>query len=108
MQKTITDPIVASVGGEWTVFGLARSGLNIPKEYFEKYYANVEKTLKEKSGILHRIKYTEYDRVILALTAIGKDVKNVAGYDLTKPLADFNTLIKQGINGPILCTDCIR
>ncbi len=101
MQKTITDPTVGSIGGEWTVFGLARSGVKVPKEYFEKYYANVEKVLKEKSGILHRMKYTEYDRVILALTAIGKDVKNVAGYDLTKPLADFNTLIKQGINGPI-------
>lgn len=101
MQKTITDPIVASVGGEWTVFGLSRSYVKVPEEYFEKYYANVEKTLKEKSGILHRIKYTEYDRVILALTSIGKNVNDVAGYDLTKPLADFNTLIKQGINGPI-------
>ncbi len=101
MQKIIANPVVASVGGEWTVFGLARSGVKVPDEYYAGYYSNVEKTLKEKSGKLHDIKYTEYDRVILALTSIGKDVKNVAGYDLTKPLADFNTLIKQGINGPI-------
>ncbi|MBU5437888.1 S-layer homology domain-containing protein [Tissierella sp. MSJ-40] len=101
MQKTITDPIIASVGGEWTVFGLARSGVEVPNSYYSKYYSTVEKTLKEKEGKLHHIKYTEYDRVILALTSIGKDVTNVAGYDLTKPLADFDTLIKQGINGPI-------
>ncbi|MCC5909121.1 MAG: S-layer homology domain-containing protein [Clostridiaceae bacterium] len=101
LQKNIPEPIVASVGGEWTVFGLARSGEIVPKEYYEKYYQNVENTLKEKAGILHRVKYTEYDRVILALTAIGKDITDVGGYDLRKPLADFNTLIIQGINGPI-------
>ena len=101
MQKTITDPVVASVGGEWTVLSLARSGINVPESYNAKYYTNVEKKLKETSGKLHNVKYTEYDRVILALGSIGKDVTNVAGYDLTKPLADFNTVIKQGLNGPI-------
>ena len=55
-----------------------------------------------RSGKLHGgAKYTEYDRVILALTSIGRDVKDVAGYNFTKPLADFDKLILQGINGPI-------
>lgn len=101
MQKTIPNPVVASIGGEWTVLGLARSGVKVPDEYYAKYYANLEKTLKDKSGKLHHVKYTEYDRVILALTSIGKNIDNVAGYDLREPLADFDTLIKQGINGPI-------
>jgi len=101
MLKTITDPVVASVGGEWTVISLARSHIEVPGNYFAKYYSNVEKKLKETSGRLHPVKYTEYDRVILALSSIGKDATNVAGYDLTKPLADFNTVIKQGLNGPI-------
>lgn len=101
LQHAVPDPVVASVGGEWTVLGLARSGLDIPEQYYAIYYANAEKTLKEKSGKLHHVKYTEYDRVILALTAIGKPVDNVAGYDLRAPLADFDTLIKQGINGPV-------
>lgn len=102
MEKTVTNPIVNSVGGDWTVIGLARSGQDIPQSYYEKYYANVEEILKQKEGKLHGgAKYTEYDRVILALTSIGRDVKNVAGYDLIKPLADFDKLILQGINGPI-------
>jgi S-layer homology domain. len=101
MQQAVTDPVIASIGGEWTVLGLARSGMPVPDSYFSKYYSNVEQTLKEKQGKLHSVKYTEYDRVILALTAIGKDVHNVAGYDLTQPLADYETVIKQGINGPI-------
>ncbi|ACT01337.1 S-layer homology domain-containing protein [Paenibacillus sp. JDR-2] len=101
LQKTVTDPVIASVGGEWTVLGLARSGMPVPDSYFAKYYSNVEQAVKEKEGKLHSVKYTEYDRVILALTAIGRDIHNVAGYDLTKPLADYETVIKQGINGPI-------
>ncbi|MCR8660411.1 S-layer homology domain-containing protein [Paenibacillus endoradicis] len=98
---SVTDPIIASVGGDWTVFGLARSGKQIDQAYYAKYYGNVVQTLKDNAGKLHNVKYTEYDRVILALTAIGKDIKDVAGYDLRKPLADYETLIKQGINGPI-------
>lgn len=101
LQKEVKDPDIASVGGDWTVFGLARSGVSVPDAYYARYYANVEKILKEKSGKLHSVKYTEYDRVILALTAMGKKIDNVAGYDLIKPLADYETLIKQGINGPI-------
>ncbi|WP_422657726.1 S-layer homology domain-containing protein [Paenibacillus sp. EC2-1] len=101
LQKEVKDPVIASVGGDWTVFGLARSGVTVPDAYYARYYANVEKILKEKSGKLHSVKYTEYDRVILALTAMGKKIDNVAGYDLIKPLADYETLIKQGINGPI-------
>jgi len=101
MLQTITDPVIASIGGDWTVFGLARANVNVPDAYYTKYYANVEKTLKEKSGVLHRLKYTEYDRVILALSATGKGIEDVAGYNLSKPLADYETVIKQGINGPI-------
>ncbi|MWV47181.1 DUF4430 domain-containing protein [Paenibacillus sp. HJL G12] len=101
LQKSVTDPTIATVGGDWTIMGLARSGIPQPDAYYAKYYANVEKILKEKSGKLHSVKYTEYDRVILALTAIGKDVDQVAGYNLRESLADFDTVIKQGINGPI-------
>ncbi len=101
LQQTVTDPVVDTLGGDWTVLGLARSGVPVPDAYYNKYYANVEKILKEKSGKLHAVKYTEYDRVILGLTAIGRSVDQVAGYNLRAWLADYDTLIKQGINGPI-------
>ena len=39
-------------------------------------------------GGLHEKKYTEYSRVIVALSAIGRDARDVAGYDLTKALGD--------------------
>ena len=51
--------------------------------------------------MLHERKYTEYSRVILALTAIGRDPSKVAGYNLLMPLGDFEKTIWQGLNGPI-------
>lgn len=101
MYKTIPKPVVASIGGEWTVLSLARSGIKVPKKYYEDYYKRVEKTVKDAKGILHRMKFTEYSRVILALTAINKDVTDVGGYNLLHYLADFDNVKKQGINGPI-------
>ena len=101
MVSAVKAPEVSSIGGEWAVLGLARSGYSVPKDYFDTYYANVEKYVKSCKGVLHERKYTEYSRVILALTAIGRDPSNVAGYNLLMPLGDFDKTIWQGLNGPI-------
>ncbi|MCL1855336.1 MAG: S-layer homology domain-containing protein [Clostridia bacterium] len=101
MLNTVKDPQVDSVGGEWAVIGLARSGYDVPEAWFEGYYKSVEKYVKERGGILHEVKYTEYSRVILGLTAAGYDPRDVAGCDLTGPLQDFDKTVWQGVNGPI-------
>ena len=101
MLKTVRNPQVDAVGGEWAVIGLARSGFDVPDSYYQSYYKTVEQYVKEKGGVLHDKKYTEYSRVILALTAAGFDPRDVAGYDLTAPLGDFERTVWQGINGPI-------
>ena len=100
MQETIPDPTVSSIGGDWTIMSLARSDIEIHKDYFENYYDNVVNILEENQGILHERKYTEYSRAILALTAIGKDPSDVAGYNLLEKLSDYEKVIFQGINGP--------
>lgn len=100
LLQTVTAPQVASVGGEWAVIALARSGHTVPQRWWDGYYAAVEKTVKSCQGILHARKYTEYARVVLALTAIGADPKNVAGYDLLSPLEDYDKVVWQGTNGP--------
>ena len=101
MLKTVKNPQVGSVGGEWAVLGLARSGYEVPEEYYQDYYATVESYVKACEGVLHDKKYTEYSRVTVALTAIGKNPANVAGYNLLTALGDFDKTIWQGINGPI-------
>lgn len=101
MYKTVANPQVGSIGGEWAVLGLARSGYEVPEEYYEKYHATVEAYVKSLKGNLHDKKYTEYSRLIVALSSIGKDARNVGGYDLTKALGDYDKTIWQGLNGPI-------
>ena len=99
--SAVPEPQVGSIGGEWAVIGLARGGAAVPDGYFDGYYSRLEATLRELGGVLHRRKYTEYSRVILAVTAIGHDARSVAGYDLTLPLGDYDATVLQGLNGPI-------
>lgn len=109
LYETVKSPIVGTIGGEWAILGLARSGLDIPDEYFENYYQAVVKHIKSRDGNLHNKKYTEYSRVIIALTAIGKNPKDVAGYNLLTPLGDYEKTVFQGINGAIwalIALDC--
>ena len=101
LMEQIPQPTYGSVGGEWAVFGLARSGVAVPKEYFEVYGENVAAYTAEHGGVIHAKKYTENSRVILAWTALGKDATDVGGFNLLVPLADFDQTVFQGINGPI-------
>lgn len=101
LYQTVNAPQVGSIGGEWAVLGLARSGCEIPEGYIQRYYAAVEAYVTACKGVLHEKKYTEYSRLIVALSSIGVDARDVAGYDLTYALGDYDKTIWQGINGPI-------
>ena len=96
-----TAPTVSSTGGEWLVLGLARAEYGGTDSMNQKYLQNVKKVLEDNKGVLSTSKYTEYSRVILALTSIGVDARNVAGYNVLEGLADFDNVIQQGVNGPI-------
>ena len=101
LQSQVKEPSFGALGGDWLVFGLARSGADVSQKYLDTYYKNVVNYVEETGGVLSERKYTEYSRVILALTAIGKDPRDVAGYDLLLPLADFDETVSQGLNGAI-------
>lgn len=88
-------------GGEWVALGLARSGFisdTLAEQYAQAAYQYVK---KKGSSTMSDSKSTENSRMILALTSIGKDPTDVAGYDLLEPLADLDYVKSQGINGPI-------
>jgi hypothetical protein len=101
LYKTVKSPEIGAIGGEWAVMGLARSGYELPEAYYQAYYRQVEQYVQAHQGVLHERKYTEYSRVILALTAAGFDPRSVGGYDLTLPLGDFEKTVWQGINGSV-------
>ncbi|MBQ1515908.1 MAG: S-layer homology domain-containing protein, partial [Lachnospiraceae bacterium] len=93
-----------TAGAEWVVLGLARSDRDIPLSYYSDYYddaaAYVAAHINDAER-LHRNKSTDNARMILALTAIGADVTDVAGHDLLAGLNEMSYLMRQGINGPI-------
>ena len=102
MEKLGT-PNVGAIGGEWMVIGLARSGRTVPgvEDYYQKAVEYVQSNIDSETGRLHKAKSTDNSRMILALTAIGKDVTNVGGYNLLAGLSDLEFVKYQGNNGPI-------
>lgn len=109
-METLGTPSVGSIGGEWMVIGLARSGREVPG--VEDYYQSIVDFVREhidENQRLHKAKSTDNSRLILALTAIGKDVTNVDRHNLLLGLNDLDFVKKQGNNGPIwalLALDC--
>ncbi len=104
IKKLISVPSVGSIGGEWVVVGLIRAGADVSDAFKSGYYAAAVSYINEKmndKGQLHRAKSTDNSRMILALTALGKDVTDIGGKNLLTALADFDYLKIQGINGPI-------
>ena len=102
-MEALGTPSVGSIGGEWMVIGLARSDRNVPgvEDYYKKVLEYVAENIDTETGRLHKAKSTDNSRIILALTAIGRDVTNVGGYDLLQGLSDLDFVKYQGNNGPI-------
>ena len=94
-------PIVGSIGGEWLTIGLARSGRTVPEGYYDNAVAYVKAKINTTTNRLDRNKSTDNARLILALTAIGKDVTDVGGFDLLAGLDDMKYVKRQGTNGPV-------
>lgn len=96
-------PGIGSIGGEWGVIGMSRSGLTVPglEDYYQKVLSYIRQSIDPETMRLHSAKSTENSRMILALTAIGKDATNIDGYNLVAGLSDLDFVSYQGSNGPI-------
>ena len=100
IQNNVPAPVVAYDRGEWAVLGLARAGVALPDEYIQAYYDKVVAYVQKNmgaDGVLvdpesHNPTVTDNERIILALTAIGKDPANVGGKNLLAALQDRNIM----------------
>lgn len=112
IQKNVPAPVVASDRGEWAVLGLARAGVALSDEYIQAYYDKVVAYVKANigsDGVLvdpesHNPTVTDNERIILALTAIGKDPTNVGDKNLlaalqNKDIMQVTDTSKTDING---------
>lgn len=94
IQDNVPAPVVASDRGEWAVLGLARAGVELSDAYIQAYYGKVVAYVQKNmgaDGVLvdpesHNPTVTDNERIILALTAIGKDPANVGGKNLLTAL----------------------
>lgn len=101
LVNKVKAPTVGSIGGEWAVIGLARAGVAVPGGYWDGYLGRVSVYVAARGDKLHPAKSTDNSRVILALTALGRDPRAIGGHDLVAPLADMDWVTNQGINGAI-------
>lgn len=93
---------------DWVALGLARDGVKLDDAYYNAVCAYVAENINDKGQLSSRLS-TENSRRILALTAIGRDVTNVAGHDLLTGLSDLSYVTRQGLNGAVyalLALDC--
>lgn len=100
IQNNVPAPVVAYDRGEWAVLGLARAGVELSDAYIQAYYGKVVAYVKANigsDGVLvdpesHNPTVTDNERIILALTAIGKDPANVGDKNLLTALQDRNIM----------------
>lgn len=96
-------------GDDWAVIGAVRGGFDIPEHWTDSYYRAIAAKLQETDGVLSKTRLTEYARVVLGLTAIGENPRNVAGYNLLAPLADYDAATQPGVTSAayvLLALDC--
>lgn len=101
LKNAVSGPVVSSVGGEWSVLSLARDGVT-DIAWYHSYYEQVKAYIADKEGNkLSATKSTDNSRVVIALTAIGANPVDVEGKNLLEPLADFDYVVNQGLNGAV-------
>lgn len=106
--KKVTNPSFGSVGGEWLALGLSRYG-TINQSFTDKYKNNLKKYITDCNGKISTKKYSEYARVVIALTSIGENPVNFAGYNLLEPLSELDNVEASGIVSVIytlIAIDC--
>ena len=95
IQSAVSAPVVSYLFGEWAVLGQARAKVPLSEAYIAAYYEKVVAYVKANIGsdsILRKPDdkntpvITDNERIILALTAIGKDPANVGGKNLLTAL----------------------
>ncbi|MCL2618655.1 MAG: S-layer homology domain-containing protein [Defluviitaleaceae bacterium] len=134
LVSAVPAPAVAQVGGEWAVLALARAGFGVPAGYFEGYLGRVgaylaalpehtdpnhtapgwvlnPETGRREVRLAHH-QSTENARLVLALSALGRDASSFthdgATYDLVAQMGNRLDATSsqmwgagQGPNGPL-------
>lgn len=115
IQSAVSAPVVSYLFGEWAVLGQARAKVPLSEAYIAAYYEKVVAYVQKNmgaDGVLvdpesRNPTVTDNERIILALTAIGKDPANVGDKNLLTALQDKDIMkvtdtSKTDINGLVM------
>lgn len=97
-------PSVGNTGGEWVVIGLVRSGI-MKDIAADGYYLNAVNYINYFSGETGTPDIedpSDAARIILGITASGRDASDVDGRSLTALLADMDYITKSGVESASL------
>ena len=94
-------PAVGSIGGEWMVLGLSRSGRDVPSA--DVYYNGVVSYAQsmDRNGRIPGETVSTNARIALALAAIGRDPTNVGGKSFLQACDSMSYIKRQGTSGPV-------
>ena len=95
-------------GSEWYILGLARSGRKVSDDYYKAIEKYVSENIDE-NGRLDEKRATDNAKLVLVLSALGRNVTDIGGHDLLQALSDMDYVTQQGLSGAIytlLAFDC--
>ena len=93
--------VASGPGYEWAAIALARGGGDAALAPLAGFSQKMCDHVSQVKGVLDESNVTEYAKAVLALTSVGVNARDVAGYDVVGPLCDAGFAESQGANGPI-------
>ncbi|MBV7275201.1 Ig-like domain-containing protein [Clostridiaceae bacterium UIB06] len=89
-----TEGSIAFSDADWGVFSAARSGYTgIPSGFYDDWFKSIQTGLQnmKAAGItVQDVKKTEWEKLVLAITSIGYDPRDIEAYDLIDIISNEN------------------
>lgn len=95
LSKSIQRILSEGVDSPWEAIAISQAGEKLPESYIESIKEKVTST----DGDFDKV--TDYERIVLGLTAAGFDATNFKEMNLIDQIASHDGMTKQGLNGPV-------
>jgi hypothetical protein len=83
------------INDEFAAVAMKAAGEEVPQQYIEK----IKEDITASKGVYRNV--TDYERIVLGLTAAGIDATNFVGYNLLEKIYSNERMTNQGNNGVI-------
>ena len=93
-------------GNEWPILTMARCGYPVRPGYYDEWFKNLQKDITAMINgtydpgdgskySIDKLEVTDYERMVLAITAIGYDPADIKGIDLIAKISSKDTITSQ-------------